>query len=99
MEAPGSTRLVQPVSLYVAPWYTYSKGLPGNVCLVKQVTQELISLACNQFAGTLLNAGAASTGGGMYGVGALESQAARCYLAGSIIYTGVSSTISMPRMR
>lgn len=54
-EAPGSTRLVQPVSLYVVPWYTYSKGPSGNVCSVKQVTQELIDLAYTQFAGMLLN--------------------------------------------
>lgn len=54
-ESPGSTRLVQPVSLYVVPWCTYSKGPSGNVCSVQQVTQELIGLAHTQFAGTLLN--------------------------------------------
>ena len=54
-ESPGSTRLVQPVSLYVVPWCTYSKGPSGNVCSVQQVTQELIDLAYTQFPGTLMN--------------------------------------------
>jgi hypothetical protein len=54
-ESPGSTRLVQPVLLYIAPWYTYSKGPSGNVCSVKQITQELIGLAYTQFTATLLN--------------------------------------------
>ncbi|HOI38080.1 MAG TPA: hypothetical protein PLF11_11935 [Bacillota bacterium] len=55
-ETPGSTHLVQPVFLYAAPWYTYSTGPSGNVCSVKQVTQELIDLAYMRFPATLLNA-------------------------------------------
>lgn len=45
------------------------------------------------------NAGAGSVGWSVCAAGALESRAAQHYLAGSITYTGVSSTISMPRTR
>jgi hypothetical protein len=55
-ESPGSTRLVRPVFLYIAPWYTHSKGPSGHVCSVRQVTQELIGLAYIRFSDTLLNA-------------------------------------------
>lgn len=54
--APGSTQLKEPVFLYIAPWYTYSKGPSGDLCSVKAARLELIELAAEQFSGTLLNA-------------------------------------------
>ncbi|MEA4884518.1 MAG: hypothetical protein VB144_12850 [Clostridia bacterium] len=50
-----SARLKRPVSLYLAPWFSDSRGPSGLVCSVAAAEKEIISLASVQFSETLIN--------------------------------------------
>jgi hypothetical protein len=47
--------LKEQINLYLAPWYSYSKGPAGLVCSLPAAEKELISIASVQFRETLLN--------------------------------------------